>query len=335
MEDKRLRGKARWSMSARCPRMGAYGLLGVDPEPPDDVTRLRWARGKLDEDWWVKQILAPRVGRRNIKREKSVPWPSGEGVLPVGELHTDVFVKTERMPYEVKSHLSGEPMDTDFVQLAGEVLFDPEVDGTVGTLVVIDRDLHWEAVPVLADQYREQVEETARQVIHAGLTGEVPERVCAKPSDARGRLCPFASRCFEGWSPPEPQRLKADAAVVALQLKHAQDTERELRGQLAQHEERRKELSGMLAEWDLTPGVEYVGAGARVTRTHVDDSERLSVTKARKAGVFTGEIEAVLAPFVTRSGAHDRWKIMVDRDAPFADDDFGSEAPWTDEDLLG
>lgn len=322
-DDTRLKGRTRWSMAARCPRQAAYGLLGADPEPPDEITELRWARGKMDETWFVEHVLEPRFGRRNIQREKAVPWPNGNGAMPVGELHQDVYVRSERTVFEIKSHLSGEPSDTDYVQLAGEVLYDPDVETKAGTLVVIDRDLKWEAIPVLAEHYREQIEETARQVIEAGKTGELPQRVCEKPADARSLMCPFADRCFADWEPPDPEHLDGDLAALAIDLKLAQDAERQARAVVDEAEKRRKEIAATLAEWELQPGVEYVATGVSLKRTKVEDSERLSLSTMRKAGAVTRELEQQLAPFITRSGGHDRWTVKRTLDVVPTNEDFG------------
>lgn len=325
--DQRLRGKTRWSMAARCPRMAAYGLLGEQPEEPDEQTQLRWARGKLDETWFIEHVLAAKVGLENIIREKAVPWPS-DG-LPAGELHEDAFVTTQAMPYEVKSHADGDLMDSDYLQLKGALRHDPDVTGDpkTGALVVIDRDLKWEAVPVfLTDDDVEEIDSIAAQVIEAGKTGQLPERVCEKPADARGRLCPFAAKCFHDWVPPDPERLNSDVAMLAIDLRHAQERAKELKAELAPVEERRKEIAALLAEWDLQPGIEYVGAGVKVKLTRISDTERLSLTQIRKAGAWTPELADALGEYVTASGGHDRWTVKPDAESS-GDVDFG-ETPF-------
>lgn len=318
-------------MAARCSRMAAYGLLGETPEEPSEHLKLLWIRGKMDEGWWIENVLAPKVGLENITREKAVPWPATG--LPIGELHEDAFVATEGMPYEIKSHAGGQIMDSDFLQLKGALHYDQDVapDGgpKVGALVVIDRDLKWEALPVfLTPDDVEEIEQRAADVIRAGKTGELPDRVCEKPSDARGHLCPFADTCFAGWQRPDPKHLDGDIALLAIELGHAQDAERAARKIASEHEAVRKELAERLAGWELEPGVEYMGAGVRVKRTHVNDVERLSYSELKKSGMLDEELAARLGPFVSRSGAHDRWKVVADAEAELIDADFGDEAPF-------
>jgi hypothetical protein len=312
--------------------MASYGLLGETPEEPTERTKLLWIRGKLDEGWFIDHILAPRVGGENVTREKAVPWPVDQ--LPVGELHEDAFVSTEGMPYEIKSHADGSLMDSDYLQLKGALHYDQDVVAPagkpkVGALVVIDRDLQWQAIPVyLTDDAIEEVEQRAADVIRAGKTGELPDRVCEKPGDARGHLCPFAEKCFAGWSPPDPVHLDGDIGLLAIELMHAQTAERAKRKEAAAIEEERKAIAERLAEWNLVPGLEYRGAGVRLKRTKVDDSEKVSLSQLKKAGAFTPELEVALRPFINASGGHDRWSVKPDADAGLTADDFGEEAPF-------
>lgn len=314
-------------MTARCARMAAYGLLGETPAEPDEDTKHLWLRGKMDETWWIENKLAPKVGGLdNIIREKAIPWPND---LPVGELHQDAFVIPEAMPYEIKSHANGSIMDSDFLQLKGEIHYDTDVTEKVGALVVIDRNLKWEALPVfVTDEDIVEIEARAAAVIHAGKTGELPDRVCEKPADARGHLCPFADTCFAGWQKPDPKHLDGDVALLAIELMHAQAKESAARKIVDEAETERKAIGERLAEWDLVPGLEYVGSGVKVKRTHVDATEKLSLKKVREAGAWTPEISAQLGPFVKPSGAHDRWSVKPDGDAGIDEDDFGDEAPF-------
>lgn len=332
-EDTRLRGRARWSMTARCARMAAYALVGETPEEPDEDTKHFWIRGKYDETWWIENKLAPKVGGlQNIIREKAVPWPNTG--LPVGELHQDAYVIPEKMPYEIKSHFDGSIMDSDYLQAKGEIYFDEDIptvpdEPKVGALVVINRNLKWEAVPIfVTDEDVIEIEARAAAVIHAGKTGELPARVCEKKGDARGKLCPFAEKCFAGVEKLDPKHLDGDIGLLAIELMHVQNEERAARKIATEAEGRRKEIAERLAAYDLEPGVEYNGAGVKVKRTHVNDVEWLSFGKLKKAGALTDDLEAQLRPFIKPSGAHDRWTIQPSGDGELVDADFGDEAPW-------
>jgi CRISPR/Cas system-associated exonuclease Cas4 (RecB family) len=333
--DTRLQGRTRWSMAVRCPRQAGYALLGEEPAPENDDTLLLFERGKMDEDWFVTHVLEPKFGVDNIIRQKAVPWPATG--LPVGELHGDAFVTSEGMPWEVKSRANGEPADFDFVQLAGAIHFDPDATKDAGVLAVIDRDLKREYIPVvLNDELRDQVEDIAAQVVSCARTGELPTRVCQKPADGRARMCPFVHACFADWTPPDPINLDGDVAVVALDVMHKQNAKREATQTLELADQEYKEAAARLAEHDLAAGVDYIGSGVKVKRTAFPDSERFSLSKARKAGVWTPSDDERFGPFLGFSGGHNRWAIEQSTvSAAAAAEDFGDEAPWTSEDLDG
>lgn len=336
-DPKRLRGATRWSMAARCARMAAFGLFGEQPVDPSDETRLQWARGKMDETWWIENVLEPRVGRENIVREKPVPWPAGG--LPIGELHTDAFVVTEKRPYEIKSHFSGEPMETDFVQLCGQMHFDPDCEDDFGVLVTIDRDLHWEALPVMLTAERvEQVEAIAAEIVAAGQSGELPERVCQRPSDGRSRLCPFVAKCFAGREPPDALDLDGETAQLALEAHQLDMARKQLKPAYDLAEAAYKEKVKLLNGRPIVAGVPAHGDGVSVKKTLYGAHEEFSLKKARLAGLWTAAHDELFGPFMKLVGEHFRYSIdVVAPAAPAAAavEDFGDEAPWTDDDLDG
>lgn len=332
--DTRLQGRTRWSMAVRCPRQAGYALLGEEPAPESEDTLLLFERGKMDEDWFVTHVLEPKFGADNIIRQKAVAWPA-DG-LPVGELHGDAFVTTEGVPWEVKSRADGEPADFDFLQLAGAIHYDPDATKGAGVLAVIDRNLGREYIPVvLNDEMVEQVEDIAAQVVSCARTGELPARTCSKPADGRARMCPFVATCFADWTPPDPIDLDGDIAVLALDLMHAQNRKREANQTLEQADTEYKAISARLAEHELEAGRDYIGAGVKVKRTEFPDSERFSLSKARKAGIWTPLDDERFNPFLTLSGGHNRWSIEQTGPSEPTADDFGDEAPWTEADLDG
>ncbi|HEY8723469.1 MAG TPA: hypothetical protein VIL92_06370 [Gaiellaceae bacterium] len=330
--DTRLKGRTRWSMAVRCPRMAGYALLGEEPAPENEETLLFFERGKMDEDWFITHILEPKFGADNIIRQKPVQWPATG--LPVGELHGDAFVTTEGMPWEVKSRAAGEPADFDFIQLAGAAHFDPEATQDAGVLAIIDRNLKREYIPVvLTDDLVEQVEDIAAQVVSCARTGELPSRVCQKPADGRARMCPFVGTCFADWTPPDPLDLSGDVAVLALDAMHKQSRKREATQELEQADAEYKAAVALIDPYELEAGRDYVGAGVKVKRTAFPDSERFSLSKARKSGVWTPADDERFGPFVGLSGAHNRWAIEQTGPVTVTAEDFGDEAPWTEEDL--
>lgn len=338
-DDIRLRGRTRWSSAAKCPRMCAFGLLGADPAEPDERTKRLWRRGRqLGAD--VANDFAAKYGEDNVIREKAVPWP--DNGLPLGELHTDVFVKPEKMAVEVKSSTSpASILDDAITQLGGEIRYDDEAE--VGCLAIVDptgwRDV--ELLPVfLTDELTERVEGIADQVVTAANGGPLPERVCKHPSEGKGKFCPFIDVCFADWQAPDPLDLSGDIAQLAVDYKQAQEDEQAAKKTVAEAEKRRKEIGAQLSEWSLIPGMDYVGGGVKVKRTHVADSPRFSYSKASKAGVFsspiwTPEHDALIQPFVTLSGGHDRWSVTVlsESQAPKPTGEDYGDVPWDDADL--
>jgi hypothetical protein len=212
----RLRGATRWSLTSRCPRMGYYAYEGVEPVPPDELTLKRWERGRRDEEDVIR-ALRKKHGRKNVRLQKAVPWPD-EG-LPLGELHQDAFLVKERVPVEVKSHLSGGASNHDLIQLAGEVYYDTEA-GDTGVLIVVDRDLNERVITVTLDEKLvEIVRGRATALAEAIANDEPPARICGKPSDGQSLMCPFISHCFEGWEPPALPRVQTEEIVtLARQL---------------------------------------------------------------------------------------------------------------------
>jgi hypothetical protein len=338
----RLRGRTRWSAAAKCPRMAVYGLRGVDPSEPDERTKRLWRRGRqLGAD--IASDFAAKYGDGNVIFEKAIAWPKND--LPLGELHTDVFVKPEKMAVEVKSSTSpASIMDDAITQLGGEIYFDDEAE--IGCLAIVDPTGYRETelLPVfLTDELQARVENIADQVATAAKGGELPHRVCSKPSDGRGKFCPFVDVCFADWQPPSPISLDGEIASIAVEYHQAHTDEAAAKAVLAEREERRRELGAQLSAFDLSPSIDYSGSGIRrLRRTAFPDSLKFSLSKASKAGIFssaiwTPEHEALIAPFVKASGDHDRWTVELEHGtvAKPSAEDFGDAAPWTDEDLDG
>lgn len=306
--DTRLRGATRWSMTARCPRQAVYAYLGAEPEQPDEEQLLLMERGKLDQQWYVDNILVPLHGRENLVLEKPVPWPA-KG-LPVGELHIDIFLRSQRMPIEVKSHADGDVSEDDIVQLGGEILFDPESNGKTGTLVQIDRNLRRDTLPVtLTKQLRKTVEERAAQVVEATRTGVLPDRVCGKRSDARGRFCPFADICFEGVVEPVMLNATPELEALAPRLLRARIDKDAAEAKKKEAEKDFQELAARAVELGVIPGHTYLAAGVEIRRTAVGDQEYFGFGDAKKCGAFTDTDRERFQPFIESKGAHNRWTV--------------------------
>lgn len=260
----RLKAKSRWSAASKCPRWAALGGLGYEPAEPNERTQRIFHRGKLFGWLVAEQFEAENPGE--IIREKEVSWPGGT-------LHTDVFVKAERLPVEVKSSTSPRSLLKDALfQLAGEIHFDADA-GDAGALVLVNPiDLDEQIVPlVLDDDWRERVEQRAAQVVRALATrGEdMPECVCATPGQCHFKGCPFTAAAWEGWQPPAPFELPEAVGPKLTEFYRLQSRERAIGAELNAVKTERKTVQEEIAALDLVPGADYSCGPFELSRIHV------------------------------------------------------------------
>lgn len=324
--DTRLRGRTRWSAAARCPRWAAMGLLGHDPAPPDDRTQRLWLRGKMLGVYMADRFAA-RYGEEQVVREKAVPWPATG--LPLGELHTDVYIAPERMAVEVKSSSSpASLLDDALTQLAGEVHFDPEAD--IGGLAIVDPvDLAEELTPfILTDEAIEHVETIAALVADAGKTGTLPPCSACNPTECHFKGCPYTGEAWAGWLAPVPGKLTGEAAGLVRELYAAKQARAVRKAEHEQADQAYKDICARLSELGVDAG-EYDVGPLRLRRTDVEASERFSLSKARKSGVWASEHDGLFQPFLTLAGAHSRWSVEKVGDGPTVTvDNFGEDVPF-------
>lgn len=323
MADRRLQGRARWSHAARCNsgRMAALGLLGAEPAPLTERQRGRFQRGK-DAQRYVGQQFEEKYGAANIEHERAVPWPTGNGSLPIGELHEDIYVAPDKLIIEVKSSEQVDGIfDSALLQVKGQLHFDKEAE--MGALMFVDRDYQQtDMFPVvLTDDDREEIEGIAAAVVHAGKTGELPERICSRPADGIQHLCPFIGKCFEGWEPSASDE-QPDLAPQATEAYLAQRDLSEAKARLKPLEERWEAAKAALDELELPPGLEVATGQLTVKRTAVSGSERMSLSKARKLGLFTEADGERFSSVISHTAGHNRYTIQRVGDEPL-DQDFG------------
>jgi hypothetical protein len=328
MADKRLQGRARWSHAARCNtgRMAALGLLGAEPTAITERQRGRFQRGK-DAQRYVGQQFEEKYGADDVEHERPIAWPTGNGQLPIGELHEDIFVRSEKMLIEVKSseHVDG-IFDSALLQVKGQLHFDPEAE--IGALMFVDRDYQQTDVfpIVLTDDDREEIEQIAANVVHAGKTGELPPRVCSHPGDGVSHMCPFISQCFEGWEPPDDEERPDIAPLVSEAYRAKRDLD-VAKAELKPLEERWDEARAALDDADLPAGVGVLAGGVMVKRTAVAGSERFSLSKARKLGLFTENDAERFSSVISLSEGHSRFSF--DRvEGEGLEMGFGDDAPF-------
>jgi hypothetical protein len=319
----RLRGATRWSMAARCPRMAAYGLLGVDPEPPTPRDQGRFARGRDAGHYFARQMKA-KHGEENVIEEAAVAWPAPPA-LPVGELHVDVVVKPDRLGIECKNTAWPDGLfDSAVTQIAGAVHFSPDID--TGLVVILDSDYQitneW---PVfLNDELIEKVETTAAAVVEAGKSGTLPERVCEKKADARGHFCPFADHCFADHE-EEPARDAPELSALASEGWLIYRDLKQKKGETKELQERWDDWKARALEAEIPPG-RTMSNGIEIKRSDRRGSHSFSLAKARAAGVWQSVHDEVFSAFIGQSSGSTTFDLTRTADAPPLDMDLGDDA---------
>lgn len=323
----RLRGATRWSMASRCARQAAYGLRGVDPAPPTPREAGRMARGRDAGQYFARQMAA-KHGAENVIFEMGVPWPAPPA-LPVGELHIDVGLISERIAIEAKSSVHVDSMfDSAVIQVAGALHFGSEHFDS-GLVVFLDGDyqITHEFPVFLTAEMSEQVEAVAAAVIEAGRPdGALPDRVCGKPSEGRGHLCPFIEHCFSDWVPSEPNATREDLSQFASQGWLIQRDLRAAKGNVEELQQRWEDWKAEVAKYDLPPGETQAGS-VKIKRIDVKARETFSKAKATTAGVWTDLDDERFGPFVKLGEPSVRFELhrMEGEDL---DLEFGEEAPF-------
>lgn len=282
----------RASEMARCVRMAALRGRGAEQQEYDEQTRRFFARGHLYTDYVCRQLEA-KHGKENVLREVEIEWPLGIG-------HADAYLPHEKLLVEIKSTVSpstSSPMfDMAVAQLRFYLRFHPEA--TSGALYLVNpSDLSGEDVFVvnLSDEDVYAIDGAVADVQIALASDTLPERICSKPGQGRGRLCPFVEACFEGWVAPEPEEVVDPEAVdAASRLAAIKTAERPLKEQLAALEEGKKEAQADLAEL-VEVGESLVGPWL-VKRTHISRSPSFSLKAAQAAGFPTDALGEYMKP---------------------------------------
>ena len=313
------------SLWARCVTAAVFQGRGeTEAEHPPEAAEW-FFRGHVFEEIVMRQIEA-KHGTENVQRQIVIPIPG------IGEGHADGYLIPEKALIEVKSTVAAYPNSDTFTfgveQLKRYLAHHGEAEK--GYLYMVDptRMKPADVYEVrLTDEDRADIDQERGYIalaVEDRSTGQPkhsdPWRPCTRPSQARSRLCPFASVCFEGWEPPETEEVTEAEALDAASRLHAIKTEKaSLAAQVKALEEGEKAAQSELAEY-VEPGDAVVGPFA-VRRTHVVMKPKFSARAFEAAG---HSIEP-LADYFTEGSEYDRWTVT--KAAASGDVDFG-EAPF-------
>ncbi len=339
----------RWSSVRDCARKSVYEATGIEGRERTLNEERQLYRGRsVGHDWviavatekmwkvWIDSgpthwlppdLLAASEDEAAAIAELRVQWEMGVG-------HADLYIRETDTIVEVLSSANptGDMVRSKLIQARG---YARAVDASNLALIIVNpATLEEERVIVTQgspqwDDLAVECDERLAKVLAWRDTGTLPERACAKPSEAWSHFCVFAKHCFDDtplWAPPEPGQIDSDQAhTLAERLNDLKAQRRDLSSADKRLEEDQREIQ---AELDpLMPAAgEWQAGGYRVKRS---DRTRKSfkLTLAEEDSRFADEL---LADFTSVS-AYTVWD--VEQTGPAAVEDFGDEAPWTAEDL--
>jgi hypothetical protein len=252
--------------------------------------------------WYAWRQFCEQYGEDNVEREREIPWPLGVG-------HCDLYVKTEKLLVEVKSSTSPQSLiDSAIQQVRMYLRFDPEAEhAALYVIDPVDLDREDFLAVKLGEEDAEQIDALVREVALAIDGQELPACSQDSPSACRFSGCGFTDVAWQDWQPPEPTQ-KDDPELVQAALEwHKQ---REYRRELEQGVDAAKivetELHDKLIEAGLPEGDSVLGGRIRMKRTKVAGRVTARIADARKAGVWTAELDAMLGDYIRIGQPHER-----------------------------
>jgi hypothetical protein len=292
-----------------------------------------------DHDWIPKDMRASSIDTAGVLAEKPVRWEFGVG-------HQDFFVVSTGTVVEVLSSATASAAMVDSKVLQNVLYQEHDPDANNGAVIVIDPSTMLDTDRVVitpgTKTYTSLVAEMTARIDSVRAyrdTGTLPDRVCGKPSDARGHWCRHPKRCFEGWEAPAPAAVFDDDeareyAAAYYRAKQDETAAKQTYDSLVTY---RKEVEEHVAAMFDTAGLAGQKVKARsgpleLAQIVVGDHQELSLKKARLAGVWTDAHDELFQDFLAMRGGHTRYQVDRVSDEPV--EDFGAEAPWT-ADVLG
>ena len=320
---------ARLSALSRCPRQAAYTALGAEANSPSDQMERYFARGRVFEEYVVRQFEAKYPG--GVETQREIPWPLGVG-------HADIYIPQEKLLVEVVSTVAptGAILGFKIEQVKLYLHFDEEAE-RAAVYVVNPSDLRREdLLPVkLTDEDRMRIETEVAEV-EAGIANysegpdALPTCCASSPDDCRfGHMCSYTDLAWADWEPPAAEDVPEEAVELLMRLAAKDRAYKAAEANTSGYKHERDEIREALLPL-LEPGVEYVAGGVSVKLTQVKGRETFRLAPARTAGAITPGIEEALQPWISVGEPSVRWTLNVDDTAGLDaySDDYGDEPPF-------
>lgn len=288
--------------------MACLHLDGHTPAPEDPAMHGYQVRGHIFEDYVEKQLLDlfDLRSRLEINREEAILWDHGV-------MHADFYIPNEKLIIEHKSRTSLEALDSDWMQLAGQIHYHPEA--TRGELWIThpvtleQRRLPFELLP----HWKARVVAVSQMIAQRKAKG-LPGRICSHPGEARQHFCRFSNPCFDDWQPPPALTLDEERTQLAQALYAVEAKLPYAKGEATALETLRETLRDQLAPF-LENGADYrvdvPGGQIRVRRTVSAEGTNYDMKAALAAGAVS---EQQLAPFAKARKGAVRWTVDASGD---------------------
>ena len=317
---------ARLSSLARCPRQCAYTALGAEGNEAGDQMQRYLARGRVFEEYVVRQFEQKYPG--GVETQREIPWPLGVG-------HADIYVPQEKLLVEVVSTVSpaGAILGFKIEQVKLYLHFDEEAE-RAAVYVVNPSDLRREdLLPVkLTSEDKERqlksITEVAKAMGPDGLGPPTPDYMPAcvadSPDDCRfGHMCSYTDLAWADWEPPAAEDVPEEAVELLMRLAAKDRAYKAAEASTSGVKHERDEIREALLPL-LQPGVEYVAGGVSVKLTQVKGRETFRLAPARTAGAITPGLEEALQPWINVGEPSVRWNLTVDDTADLNfEEDYG------------
>lgn len=293
------------SLWARCPTAAVFQGRGEqEAEHPPEAEEY-FFRGNVFEEIVVRQLIA-KHGKDEVERQVVIPIPG------IGEGHADAYLRSTKTLVEIGSTTSPHPNSQTFEfkvrQSRIYLAYHPEAEEAAVYLIDPNRMKPADVYTVrLSDEDpkrrdRDLIEDERTYIVAAveGRTELEPHgsdyRPCTRPSQARGRMCPFALACFgEDWVAPPATEI-TDPHVLGLVAKLAgiKDAEREYTALTKELEEGKRDAQGELEE--ILPVGESTVGPFTVRRSDVQRSPSFSLKAAQAAGFPVHTLDEFMQP---------------------------------------